>query len=119
MSMQIEMRGIDELRPHKRNSRTHPQSQLGSMAKSIQKFGFTNPVLITDAGVILAGHGRVEAAKLVGMHSVPVVCLSHLSDVEQRAYMLADNKLAQLAGYDEDLLAEVFPVSTYGPGLRL
>lgn len=106
MSIQIEMRAIGDLKPHTRNARTHPEAQLGSIAKSIRKFGFTSPVLINDAGVILAGHGRVEAAKLAGLEAAPVVRISHLSDVEQRAYMLADNKLAQLAGYNDDLLAE-------------
>jgi DNA modification methylase len=106
MGIHFEMRAIGDLTPHKRNARTHPEAQLGKIAKSIQKFGFTSPVLINDHGVILAGHGRVEAAKLAGLEAVPVVLISHLSDVEQRAYMLADNKLAQLAGYNEDLLAE-------------
>lgn len=106
MTMQIEMRAVAALRGYERNARTHPPHQVAKIAKSIQRFGFVNPVLISDAGVIVAGHGRVEAAKSIGLIEVPVVRLSHLNDDERRAYVLADNKLALLAGYDSDLLAE-------------
>ncbi len=99
-------RPIDELTPCARNARTHSRKQLRQIANSIERFGFTNPVLIDDNGQIIAGHGRVEAAKLLGMKRVPTLTLSHLSPAEQRAYMLADNKLALNAGWDPELLAE-------------
>lgn len=99
-------RPIEELKPCPRNARTHSRKQLRQIANSIERFGFTNPVLIDDAGQIIAGHGRVEAAKLLGFKQVPTLALSHLSPAEQRAYMLADNKLALNAGWDPDLLAQ-------------
>jgi DNA modification methylase len=104
------MRAIDErpiatLRPYAGNARTHSRRQIRQLADSISRFGFTNPVLVADDDTILAGHGRVEAAKLLGMTSVPTVCLSHLSAAERRAYVLADNKLALNAGWDQELLA--------------
>ncbi len=83
----------------------HSKRQVRQIADSITRFGFTNPVLISDDGMILAGHGRVAAAKHLGMASVPTVRLSHLSETERRAYVLADNKLALNAGWDQDLLA--------------
>lgn len=104
------MRAIDErpiatLRPYAGNARTHSRRQIRQLADSIARFGFTNPVLIGDDDTILAGHGRVEAAKLLGMTHVPTVCLSHLTAAERRAYVLADNKLALNAGWDQELLA--------------
>ena len=99
-------RPINELTPNPRNARTHPKKQLRQLANSIERFGFNNPVYINDDGVILGGHGRVEAAKLLGFKRVPTLTLSHLSPAEQRAYMIADNKLALNAGWDPDLLAQ-------------
>src|SRR5215218_10359991 len=93
------------LRPYPRNARTHSKKQIGQIANSIRRFGFTSPVLIDDANMILAGHGRVEAARQLGLTSVPCLRLSTLSPAEKRAYVLADNKLAQNAGWNEDLLA--------------
>lgn len=95
----------DALQPYPRNARTHSKKQVGQIATSIRRFGFTNPVLIDDANMILAGHGRVEAARQLGLKSVPCLRLSTLSPAEKRAYILADNKLAQNAGWNEDLLA--------------
>jgi hypothetical protein len=92
------------LRPWERNARTHSKKQLKQIAKSIETFGFTNPVLIDRDNVILAGHGRVEAAKLLGLDSVPCIRLEHMTPEEKRAYVLADNKLALNAGWDEDLV---------------
>lgn len=100
----MEMRSIAELKPNPRNARTHPKKQIKQIALSIKRFGFTSPVLIAD-GLILAGHGRIEAAKLLHLKSVPVVDLSDLNSDEQRAYMLADNKLALNAGWDSEILA--------------
>ena len=103
--MKIESTPVRELRPHPNNARTHSQKQLRQIARSIEQFGFCNPVLIDDAKQIIAGHGRVEAAKLLGIDAVPTCRLSHLSDAEKRAYVLADNKLAEKAGWDRELLA--------------
>jgi len=96
---------ISSLRAYAQNARTHSKRQLKQIAESIQRFGFTNPVLVSDNGEIIAGHGRVEAAKLIGMKTVPTLALSHLSEAERRAYVLADNKLALNAGWDRDILA--------------
>src|ERR1700732_2221278 len=96
---------ISTLRPYSRNARTHSRKQLRQIAASIQRFGFTNPVLISVAREIMCGHGRVVAAKLLGLESVPTLRLSHLNEAERRAYILADNKLALNAGWDRDMLA--------------
>lgn len=98
-------RAIKSLRPYERNARTHSKKQIKQIAQSIERFGFTNPVLISDHGEIIAGHGRVEAAKLLGWKAVPTIALSHLSETERRAYVLADNKLALNAGWDKEMLA--------------
>jgi DNA modification methylase len=103
--MQIEHIPVRELRPYLNNARTHSKKQIRQIANSIAKFGFCNPVLIDDSKQIIAGHGRVEAAKLLDLDTVPTCRLSHLSDAEKRAYILADNKLAQKAGWDRELLA--------------
>ena len=102
---QIIQRSPDSLRPWARNARTHSKKQIRQIADSIKKFGFTNPVLIDDALTILAGHGRVEAAKLLGMAEVPCLRFDHMSALEKRAYVLADNKLALNAGWDDEILA--------------
>jgi DNA modification methylase len=98
-------RSIESLRPYARNARTHSRKQVEQIAASIGRFGFTNPVLISDDGEIIAGHGRVEAAKRLGWKAVPTLALSHLSEAERRAYVLADNKLALNAGWDKEILA--------------
>lgn len=104
-SSQLIERDIASLRPYARNARTHSKKQVKQIAASIERFGFTNPVLVSDEGDIIAGHGRVEAAKLLGMCTVPTLALSHLNDAERRAYVLADNKLALNAGWDKEILA--------------
>lgn len=96
---------ISSLKPYPRNARTHSRKQITQIAKSIERFGFTNPVLISDDREIIAGHGRVEAARQLGMKRVPTLALSHLSEAERRAYVLADNKLALNAGWDREILA--------------
>ena len=111
MSYIIEEIAVSDLRPWARNARTHSKKQLRQIGESIRTFGFTNPVLIDAANTILAGHGRVEAAKLIGMSHVPCVRLEHMTPDQKRAYVLADNKLALNAGWDEDLLAEELQVS--------
>ena len=105
IASQIVERRITSLRPYPRNARTHSRKQVKQIAASIERFGFTNPVLISDDGEIIAGHGRVEAAKLLGWQAVPTLALSHLSETERRAYVIADNKLALNAGWDKEILA--------------
>ena len=101
----IRMRPVTTLTPYTGNARTHSRRQIKQIADSITRFGFTNPVLIDDAGEIIAGHGRVAAAKLLGLSEVPTIALWHLSPEERRAYVLADNKLAENAGWDREILA--------------
>ena len=101
----IEYRPVASLRPYGRNARTHSKKQIRQIANSIERFGFTNPVLIDDDDQIIAGHGRVEAARLLNFDQVPTLRMSHLSGEERRAYILADNKLAQNAGWDREILA--------------
>jgi DNA modification methylase len=104
-TMDIEPMPVANLRPHPGNPRTHSKKQIRQIADSIERFGFTNPVLIGSGGEIIAGHGRVEAAKLLGFERVPTVRLSHLNPAQRRAYVIADNKLALNAGWDRELLA--------------
>lgn len=101
----IEDRRIDALTPRPRNPRTHSPKQIRQIADSIETFGFTNPVLIDCDGNIVAGHGRVEAAKLLGIETVPTICLDDLSEAQIRAYVIADNRLAENAGWDTEILA--------------
>src|ERR1700737_594443 len=96
---------INSLKPYPRNARCHSKAQIKQIAASIERFGFSNPVLIADDGEIVAGHGRVAAAKLLGSETCPAVRLSHLIEAERRAYVIADNKLALNAGWDRELLA--------------
>jgi DNA modification methylase len=103
--MVVETVSVSKLRPYTKNARTHSKKQIWQIAESINRFGFTNPVLISDDDEIIAGHGRVEAAKLLGMRSLPTVRLSHLNAAQRRAYVIADNKLALNAGWDRELLA--------------
>ena len=105
MTVQLETIAIDRLIPYARNSRTHSDEQVAQVAASIREFGFTNPVLIDGEGGIIAGHGRVMAARKLGMADVPCIRLAHLSDAQKRAYIIADNKLALNAGWDEEILA--------------
>jgi DNA modification methylase len=104
-TVNIEHTLICDLRPYSGNARTHSKKQIAQIAKSIKRFGFCNPVLIDDDNQIIAGHGRIEAAKFLGIDAVPTVRLSHLSDAEKRAYILADNKLAEKAGWDREIQA--------------
>ncbi|MDP6952626.1 MAG: ParB/Srx family N-terminal domain-containing protein [Alphaproteobacteria bacterium] len=94
-----------QLRSWTRNARTHSKKQVRQIAESIRIFGFTNPVLIDEDGTILAGHGRVEAAKLLKSETVPCLRLGQMTAAQKRAYVLADNKLALNAGWDEEILA--------------
>ena len=101
----IEHRSPASLKLRKSNARTHSKKQIRQIAASIETFGFTNPVLIDGDDAVIAGHGRIRAAKQLGMESVPTLRLEHLSEEQVRAYVIADNKLAENAGWDRDLLA--------------
>ena len=104
----IELMPLDQLRPYDRNARLHTQQQIQQIAKSIAAFGFNNPILVSSDQGIIAGHGRLEAARYMGLESVPVIVLDHLSEKERRAYILADNRLSDLSQWDEATLnAEV------------
>lgn len=103
--LEIERIAPAELKPYAGNARTHSTKQVKQIVKSIERFGFTNPVLIDDTNGIIAGHGRVLAARRLGMLEVPCLRLSHLTENDRRAYIIADNKLALNAGWDQELLA--------------
>ena len=100
----IVTRSVEALIPYARNARTHSDEQVAQIAGSIREFGFTNPVLIDEVDGIIAGHGRVLAARKLGMTEVPCIVLAHLSPAQRRAYIIADNKLALNAGWDTELL---------------
>lgn len=104
-SLTIEHRPPDALKPYARNARVHSPKQIAEIAASITAFGFNNPVLLDKHDGIVAGHGRVEAAKQLGLATVPTIRLEHLSEIQKRAYILADNKLAEKAGWDREILA--------------
>jgi len=102
--MKIETTPIEKLIPYARNSRTHSDQQVAQVAASIREFGFTNPVLIDSEDGIIAGHGRVMAARKLGLTEVPCIRLGHLTETQKRAYIIADNKLALNSGWDEEML---------------
>ena len=103
--MRIEQVKLDALIPYARNSRTHSDAQVAQIAASIKEFGFTNPVLIDETGSIIAGHGRVMAARKLAIADVPSIRLTHLTEAQKKAYVIADNKLALNAGWDDEMLA--------------
>ena len=103
--MKIEQVKLDALIPYARNSRTHSDAQVAQIAASIKEFGFTNPVLIDETGSIIAGHGRVMAARKLAITEVPSIRLTHLTEAQKKAYVIADNKLALNAGWDDEMLA--------------
>src|SRR4051812_30730688 len=102
--LSVTYRTVGSLRPDPRNARTHPKRQVEQIVASIRQFGFTNPILVDPEGVLIAGHGRLLAAKAIGMAEVPTIELTGLSDAQKRALRLADNKIALGAGWDLDLL---------------
>lgn len=104
----LKHRKVADLKPAQRNARTHSKEQIKQIVASIEQFGFTSPVLVDAQDRLIAGHGRVEAAKQIGLETVPTLCLDHLSEAEVRAYIIADNKLAENAGWDDELLALEF-----------
>ena len=105
MTERLEIRKISELIPYERNARTHSPAQIEQLRRSLREFGFVTPVLIDGAGNVIAGHGRLEAARLEGIEDAPCVLVEHLTDAQRRAYILADNRLAESAGWDEELLS--------------
>ena len=102
--MEIVYKKINELKPYENNSRTHDESQIKQICESIKEYGWTNPVLIDEKGTIIAGHGRVEAGKKLDIKEVPCIVLSGLTDAQKKAYVIADNKMALNAGWNEELL---------------
>ena len=103
--LEVQKLPVDSLKPYGRNPRTHSAKQIQQIAASIKKFGFTNPILIDENRGVIAGHGRIEAAKLLGFTAVPTIRLEDMTQAQKRAYVLADNKLAENAGWDQELLA--------------
>lgn len=104
--LKIEQLTVDKLVPYVKNARTHSDAQVAQIAGSISEFGFVNPILLSDDNVIIAGHGRLMAAKMLGIKKVPAIRLKHLSEAQRRALVIADNKIAENAGWNENLLRE-------------
>ena len=101
-------RNVSELVAHATNARTHSTKQIAQIARSIETFGWTNPILIDENGNVLAGHGRLAEARKLGLASVPTICLSHMTKAQKRAYIIADNRLSEMAGWDRAVLAGEF-----------
>lgn len=106
--MKIQEIEIEKLIPYARNSRTHSDDQVAQIAASIKEFGWTNPILVDGEAGIIAGHGRLAAARKLGLKKIPVIELSHLTPTQKKALIIADNKLALNAGWDNDMLALEF-----------
>lgn len=106
----VEQCAVSELKPHPNNSRKHSPDQIQKLAAAIKRFGFTQPILVDGSGQILAGHGRLEGAKLLKMKTVPVIRLDHLTNEEARAYIIADNRLSELSVWDTKVLEEELTV---------
>ena len=116
----IQYKKIGELIPYARNSRTHSDAQVAQIAASIKEFGWTNPVLMDGDNGIIAGHGRVLAARVLGHTDIPTIELSHMTDIQKRAYIISDNKLAMNAGWDEEVLGlELTELKEFGFNLDL
>lgn len=106
--LKVEYREVGKLKPYQKNARIHPPAQVDKIKRSLERFGWTNPILVDGKNGIVAGHGRLQAALQLGQRSVPVIELTGLSPGEKRAYLLADNRIAAEAGWDEELLATEF-----------
>ncbi len=104
IDLHIENWPVERLIPYARNARTHSEEQVAQIAASIAEFGWTNPILASSSGVMIAGHARLQAARKLGLTEVPVVVLDHLTETQRRALVLADNRLAMNAGWDEEML---------------
>lgn len=105
MARQIELWPVERLVPYARNARTHSDEQVAQIAASIIEFGFNSPILVDSNSGIVAGHGRLLAARKLGFAEVPVIVLDHLTEIQRRAYLLADNRLALNAGWNDEILA--------------
>lgn len=118
--LEIHYLHIDTITPYSRNPRTHSEEQVAQIAASIREFGFTNPILIDSEQGIITGHGRLAAAKELGPDKIPCIDLSHLTEEQKRAYVIADNKLALNGGWNEDLLRlELTDLKELGADLSL
>lgn len=104
------MVALDQIKPHPHNTHTHSKKQIGQIANSIRAVGFATPVLIDEYDVLLAGHGRLEAARLLGLKTIPAIVIDGLTEAKKRALLLADNRIAQSAGWDRELLAKEFEI---------
>jgi ParB-like chromosome segregation protein Spo0J len=104
MTHKIEQLSVDSLIPYSNNARTHSDDQVTQIASSIKEFGFNNPILVDKTNGVIAGHGRLMAAKKLGMDTVPCIKLEHLTDAQRKAFILADNKIALNSGWDYELL---------------
>ncbi len=104
--LNVEYISVDHLIPYAKNARTHSDAQVAQIAGSMTEFGFVNPILIGDDGGIIAGHGRVMAARMLGVKEVPAIRLKHLNEVQRRALIIADNKIAENAGWNDELLRQ-------------
>lgn len=118
--LSITYRNVTDLTPYGKNARTHSKAQIEALAQAIASFGWTTPILINVDGGILAGHGRVEAAKHLGMTQVPTIQMEHLTTRQQRAFIIAENKLHERSTWDKQLLvAELKELKTLGVDLNL
>lgn len=119
-SLRLEFWPIERVIPSPRNARTHSDAQVAEIAGSIQAFGFTNPILVGEGGTLIAGHGRLAAARKLALQEVPVIALHGLSEIQQRQLMLADNRIALNAGWDVDMLhLELSDLKTLGADLAV
>jgi DNA modification methylase len=119
--LSIVYRPAAQLKPHASNARTHSPKQIGQIVRSMRQYGWTNPILVDEDGAVLAGHGRLEAAKRLGIIDVPTICLAHMTPAQKRAYIIADNRLSEIAGsWDRKLLAlEHEAIKLLDPGFDL
>jgi len=118
--LRIEQRPIGELVPYANNSRKHPKTQIRKIADSLKAFGWTNPIIIDSTGNIICGHGRLEAAKSLGLTQVPTIVLDHLSEADRKAYIIADNALAERASWSRKTLSsELIGLAELGYELEL
>lgn len=104
MPKKLQFWSLEKLKPYERNSREHSPEQIKRIAESMKTFGFTNPILVDGDNGIIAGHGRLSAAKELGLDKVPVIQLEHLTDEQRRAYIIADNRLAELSTWNNEIL---------------
>ena len=119
-SLRIEYRALDSLVPYERNPRTHSEEQVAQIAASIKEFGFTNPVLLDGENGVIAGHGRLAAARSMGLKTVPCIELGHLTPEQKRSYLIADNKIALNSGWNEEFLRlELTELKELGANLEL